>query len=336
MSCIGDRILLISHVVMIISISNNILPINNHSSRTQMHYPRNVRFTHNSSSLQLLKRLYGPNTKVHVEQYVNEKGWPHGFGWEGLQTSIVIERWKSNGMADDDIGYIADVDEFFSRDYIRAMQICDVKQFDDHGNCYDARISAMAMVFEGGPKCRTDRVWGHPDLAIGSCIEGISSNASLHPKPERGWKGTGWLDDGYTKKSKFHKLPVNATHFPLFNAHDFRRVWGERWIYGYNAFHLHNFFPNAKVLRNKYKTYGEPIEGALDMALGEIHSDVKSMINCALNKTEDPETRYKLVGLDSAEGLKGMPFGFKVPGYVEERMAELESMLLLDRRQDSP
>ena len=296
-----------------------------------MHYKRNVRFGEHSESLQLLQKLYGPNTKVHVEQYVNEGGWPKGFGWEGAQAGRVIERWKENGMTDDDIGYLADVDEFFSRDFIRAMQICDVKQFDDHGNCHHVKIGAEALVFEGGPKCRTARTWYHPDLTIGACIETISTNSSLHPKPERGWKGTGWLDDGWTKTSNFHKLPKNATHFPLFNPHDFRRTGGQTYRaekFGYNAFHLHNFFPNATLLRNKYKTYGEPVKGAFDMGLGEIHKDLQSMLNCAFNKTEDPKTRYRLVGLSSVKGP--IPLGFQIPGYVEERMFELKSMLSAD------
>jgi len=306
------------------------------SNRTQMHIPRDFRFGRDSESLAALKNgMYGPNTLVHVEQYINEIGWPKGIGYEGLQSGPIIEYWKSKGMQHGDIGYYSDVDEIYSRDYLRAMQICDVAEFDAHENCRDARISARALVFEGGPLCRTARTWQHPDLVAGECIEGISNTPSLHPHPERTWKGTGWQGDGYTKRTGYHKLPKNATHFPLHNAHDFRRQSGRSYGgvgFGYNAFHLHNFFPNAKVLRNKYKTYGHPVDGAMVIPLGDIHEDVRVMVGCAFNGTSDPEKKYKykLVkdGLDSLKGPK--PLAFQVPGYVEARMTELKQMLNRD------
>lgn len=304
------------------------------SNRTQMHYPRDVRFGEDSESLAALKNgMYGPKTQVHVGQYVNEIGWPKGLGYEGLQSGLIIEYWKRNGMQHGDIGYLADVDEIYSRDYLRAMQICDVAEFDAHENCRDARISAQALVFEGGPLCRTARVWPHPDLTVGECIEGISNSPSLHPNPERGWKGTGWLGDGYTKGTGYHKLPKNATHFPLFNAHDFRRIAGRAYRgkgFGYNAFHLHNYFSNATILRHKYNTYGEPVKGAMEMSLEDVHPDVQSMIDCAFNTTQKSKTKYKLVkeGLDSLKGPT--PIAFQIPGYIEARMAELKEMLHLD------
>lgn len=208
------------------------------SNRTQMHYPRTVRFGKGSESLQLLQNnMYGPNntTNVHVEMFINEDRWPKDLGWEGMQASVIVERWKANGMTHDDIAYLSDVDEVYTRDFIRAMQICDVRQFDSHNNCEDARISACSLVFEGGPKCAVQRhSWHHPDLTIGACVEGINNEPHLHPEVVRHWpppkhlahkypsSGTGWLGDGYTMRSKFSKLPKNTTHYPLFNTHDFR------------------------------------------------------------------------------------------------------------------
>ena len=282
--------------------------------------------------------MYGPynTTRVHVEQYINEKGWPRDLGWEGRQATLIIERWKLNGMQHDDIGYLADVDEIYTRDYIRAMQICDVPEFDAHGNCKNARVGASALVFEGGPLCAVQRSWFHPDLTIGECIEGINKNPSLHPAPERGWKGLGWLSDGYHKPSNWNKLPKNTTHYPLFNAPDFRMGygWGNTVYtakyslpFGYNAFHLHNSFPNAEVLRNKYKTYMHPVKEAMEMAMSDIHDDLKTMIQCAFN--QESTTPYKLLkwGLDKFPVL---PIAFQIEGYVDARMAELKEMLSMD------
>ena len=75
---------------------------------------------------------------MHVESYIYENGWLKDLSWEGLQTLLIIEHWKKNGMQHDDIGYLADVDEIFLRDYIRAMQIYDVAGFDAHENCRNA------------------------------------------------------------------------------------------------------------------------------------------------------------------------------------------------------
>jgi len=269
--------------------------------------------------------------RVHVDQFINDSGWPKGFGWEGMQSGIIIKRWKQNGMTHEDVGYLSDIDELYTRDYIRAMQICDVKEFDTHGNCKDARISAKAVVFEGGPECRVLRTWNHPDVTIGECIEGINESPEQHAKAERGWQGTGWLDDGYTKHTSFHKLPKNTTHFPLFNAHDYRRVsggiyWGPA---GYNAWHLHNLFTNTTTLRNKYLTYAHPVKEAMSMNLAEVHDggDLKNMIDCAFNGNSHNDTKYKL----AKESLKGqIPIAFQIKGYTEARMNELKQMLELD------
>ena len=118
------------------------------SNRTHHHYPRALRFEEEESeSLRLLQNnIYGPKTKVHVEQYTNEKLDFIDLDWEAQQAKLITQRWKENGMSNDDIGYLSDVDEIYTRDYIRAMQICDVKEFDAHENCRDARISGHALV----------------------------------------------------------------------------------------------------------------------------------------------------------------------------------------------
>ncbi|KAL9187547.1 hypothetical protein ACHAXT_001650 [Thalassiosira profunda] len=309
------------------------------SNRTQMRHPRSIRFGLDSESLNILRGgMYGPNTTVTVDFYYNEIGWPRGIGYESAQHALILDRWKKNGMQPDDIGYLADVDEMFSRDYLRAMQICDVKQFDEHGNCKDAILRAQSLNFEGGPLCLSRwESWGHPGLIVGECLEGIG-DASLHPEPERTWKGPkgewrgiGWLDDGWTKGSGFRKLPKNATHFPLHNGPDYRRArptgpfWtAHRGPFAHTGFHIHNFFANESVLRHKYNTFGHPVKGALEIPLGEIHEDLKAMIDCSRANSTTPEETFAL--------LKGpLPLAFQITGYIEARTAELKEMLWLDK-----
>ncbi|KAL7545997.1 hypothetical protein ACHAWF_009349 [Thalassiosira exigua] len=298
------------------------------SNRTQMRYPRELRFAPNSDNLQLLQGgMFGPETKVTVDH----------LGREHHQRALILARWKANGMKKDDIGYLADVDEVFSRDFLRAAQICRVKEFDDHGNCADPKLAANAINFEGGPQCLTRRYLPHPDMILGECLEGIG-NSSRHARPERTWEGLGWRGDGYSKHSKYSKLPENTTHFPLYNAADMRRLRGEN-VYGieknspnwYSGYHFHNFFQNVCVLRNKYLTYGHPMKEAIWTNLSNIHGDVKSMVYCSINLTEQQGTQYPWIagGLSSLEdGL--MPLAFKVPGYVDARMEELHEILELD------
>ncbi|KAL7525858.1 LOW QUALITY PROTEIN: hypothetical protein ACHAWF_001534 [Thalassiosira exigua] len=276
--------------------------------------------------------MFGPDTKVTVDQYVNENVLPYGLGREHHQRASVLERWKANGMTKDDIGYLADVDEMFSRDFLRAAQICHIKELDDHGNCSNPKLGASVLVFEGGPRCLTKRLGYHPDIIIGECIGGIG-NSSMHATPKRTLKGLGWLKDGYSKPSKFSKLPNDTTHFPLYNGADFRRTGGR--LYGgwelHAGYHFHNFFPDARALRNKYFTYGHPVGEAMRMNLSEIHEDIKSLVYCGLNLTEEPGTQYPLIEWDLSSIKDGpVPLAFKVPGYVDARMEELREILETD------
>lgn len=168
---------------------------------------------------------------------------------------------------------------------------------------------------------------------IGECIEGIGNSSQRLPV-ERAWNGLAWLSDGYTSKTSFSSLPQNTTHYPLFNAADFRRTVG--YLYrgnaGYVGYHFHNFFPSIYALRKKYKTYGHPVAKALDMPLEEIHKNLQSLIHCGRNMTlESKNSQYPLVE-GGWKTLKGqIPWAFQVPGYVEARQRELRDMLELDK-----
>lgn len=168
---------------------------------------------------------------------------------------------------------------------------------------------------------------------LGECIDGIG-DSSKHPNPERSWEGKGWMDDAYTKKTQFSSLSKDATHYPLWNAADIRHHPGKSYGYSwevYNGFHFHNFFPNIKTLRKKYKTYGHPVNDAMEKNLGDIHEDLEAMIHCALNASVEEIEKYGLVGggLDYYGG-KFVPLAFQIPGYVELRRKEFREIVLKD------
>ena len=67
-------------------------------------------------------------------------------------------------MRDDDIAIMRNADEIFTRDFLRAMQICDIAEFRPDQNCKAPKVIANTVVFESSPNCPTkDRRWHHPE-----------------------------------------------------------------------------------------------------------------------------------------------------------------------------
>ena len=72
---------------------------------------------------------------------------------EYFQREGAMHRWKLNGMRPDDVAIISDLDETFSRDFLRALQICDVPQFRPGQDCKAPKMIASALIFESSPEC---------------------------------------------------------------------------------------------------------------------------------------------------------------------------------------
>jgi Glycosyltransferase family 17 len=130
------------------------------SNTTQMLYPRTIRFGPDSERLRILRQpvFWGPHTRVSVDYYYDDpttkgESRPTELWRENLQRDMILERWKHNGMKDDDIGYLSDLDEVATRDFLRALQICDVPQFRPGQDCKKAKVIASTIVFEGSPIC---------------------------------------------------------------------------------------------------------------------------------------------------------------------------------------
>jgi hypothetical protein len=118
-----------------------------------------------SKKLKWLYQLYGPKTKVSVDYYVTsmEKDQVSLSLIESFQREAISHRWKFNGMRPDDVAIIGDIDETFSRDFLRALQICDLPQFRPGQSCKSPKVIASTLVFESSPECVwKDRRWYHP------------------------------------------------------------------------------------------------------------------------------------------------------------------------------
>ncbi|KAL7528321.1 hypothetical protein ACHAXR_002379, partial [Thalassiosira sp. AJA248-18] len=202
----------------------------------------------NNSTSQRLRQLYqffGNQTRVSVDYYItNRTEELHDtILHELLQKEGINERWKMNGMRPDDIAIIADADETFTRDFLRALQICDVPAFRRNQDCRAPKYIGSTMVLESSSECITkQRRWHHPgayiivsfiiicwceskfvlassqtyfllcrgreDAMLGECVDQIG-NEALHPPTERNWKPKGFTSyhghraKGYGREGKF-------------------------------------------------------------------------------------------------------------------------------------
>ena len=130
--------------------------------------------------------LFG--SRVEIVHHINENPLNRStfnplLSREHWQREEIVEVWKRMGMQPSDIGMIADTDEIFTRDFLRAMQECDgIKAFEYHKHLCDrsqVKVLASTLVFESSPECITQkRQWFHPDAIIGHCIQGIADNTA--------------------------------------------------------------------------------------------------------------------------------------------------------------
>lgn len=238
-------------------------------NRTQMFYPREFKRT-NKKHTTKMQNMFGMNPgRLQIRQYVNENPNQDWLWREHLQRQEILRGWKDLGMTHDDIGYITDADETFSRDFLRAVQQCpyvEAMDYESH-KCLNAKakIVGATQVFETSPTCVTEgRAWFHPDMIIGACVEEIG-DSNVHPiAPRRdGYvRADGWGHDCNTAEweRSFGKLPNRDFH-PLFSAGDFRSNCGGHCYEAkkglnrtrYSAFHFHNFFAKFESTRRKVR-----------------------------------------------------------------------------------
>ena len=159
------------------------------SNTTYTNTPRKMRFydaEQPSRNLYELYQYFGPKTKVSVDYYS-----PHLKGGDSMIREFTQRegnsfRWVLNGMQQDDVAVVHDADETFTRDFLRAIQICDIPQFRvDEQDCEFPKVSGMSLVFESTPECaRREKIWTRPDAILGECVDQIG-NITQHPPTKR-------------------------------------------------------------------------------------------------------------------------------------------------------
>ena len=245
-----------------------------------------------SDDLNMLLQLFGPNTKVSVDYYNTSMHEQYAAGepfhgelfMDYVQREGNTYRWALNGMRPDDVGIIGDADEVFTRDFLRAMQICDVPEFRPGQDCNMAQVKASTLVFESSPECLTkNRRWFHPDAVLGECVDNVG-DPSLHQPTEREYskdandttKGQHGLRRGVNLRDRFDHsdAPPPGRGYPLWHGTDIRLLFQGN-VYrirdgSATAYHFHNYFKSSEEIHLKYATYGHAKgDKAYNMGVGE-------------------------------------------------------------------
>ena len=366
-----------------------------------------------ASNLKLLVNgsLFGPTTTVTVDYYVNEdeemQYTPHlhpnsklrlvSLDRENAQREMILQRWKKNGMTTQDIGYISDIDELFSRDFLRAVQICSkIKKFDPT-NCDTSypKITSSKRIrtFESSPLCsKTNNQhnqqqqqqqqqhkkkdyepqlqpqgWHHPDMIIGTCIQGIGVSGNSSNSSSRSiiggrlWNGGDFRDRSYNEMKTIPTTLLDAN-----NHHNDNENKNTSTTVLYLGYHYHNPFMSVEAMKRKYLTYGHSIVfDPTNTSLRTIHKDLQFMVDCVVRyDVQDHERNQQqydqlvsyqqFLDTDSSTPLRGntgtinddagtltaiydfvrkeqpvvsVPLAFLIPSYIEIRHRELYEML---------
>lgn len=205
-----------------------------------------------------LKSLFGTK-QLQVRTYVNEDSRILDLAREHEQRQEILHGWKEMGMTPDDVGYIADADETFTRDFLRAIQQCPGIKFLDYNRhrCHPllTKVIGASQVFEALPDCIAQkRTWHHPDMVIGACIE-LIGDENVNPIAPR--ESQFLRSKGFGSSCDLEGLQnITNGNYPLYSAADFRRMCGGQMVRNtkrghteYSAFHFHNFFANFNQTR---------------------------------------------------------------------------------------
>lgn len=182
-------------------------------------------------------------------------------------------------------------------------------------------------------------MWFHPAVYSGHCLEGIGD--LIHKPPPREGRGTralGWNRETWNK-TKPYTPSSNGGDFRLYggvrNIHvrmaEHLNKWESKRQYStHSAFHFHNWFPDGKNVRFKYRTYGHPYKNAYDIPLEDIHEDLDFMVRCAWNKPDPKASKYKRVrgGFENLDPF--MPIYFRDAEYRRRRHKLLHEIIVYD------
>jgi hypothetical protein len=131
--------------------------------------PRTMRFR-GTLEERLLREsnLFGEDTTVLLDYWMEAMPDLTGMDREVEQRVPIMELWKQAGMTERDVAVMADVDEILSRDFLRALQVCDFPALrqEESPSCQEPKMSLNTLVFEASPHCISKRGWFHPDVIL--------------------------------------------------------------------------------------------------------------------------------------------------------------------------
>jgi len=189
--------------------------------------------------LSKLQQLFGPNTKVSVDYYVTASNSTSTDDFSLRNNALQREgntlRWKMNGMTKGDVAIVADADATFSRDLLRALQICDFPELRPGQTCDQSMVSGVTLAFEGSPMCPAGegKRGVYPSAVLGECVDRIGGDASAsRRRAESEWRDDIHVDrtEGYGT-SQNHSLlekegvigsTTTDSNYPLWSAADIR------------------------------------------------------------------------------------------------------------------
>jgi hypothetical protein len=320
------------------------------SNTTHMATPRQMRYYHDSQERAMLQDsgMMGGDTKVYFEYWLEDMPDLIGMDRESEQRNTIVKLWKEAGMTENDVGLMADVDEFFSRGFLRALQICDFQEFRPGQNCQRPKIVPSTISFESSPYCFKKHEWFHPDVIGGQCIEGIG-DPTERIVPLRTHKrryGERHVSYGQHNLENYPEEVKKSNRYPLFSGPDIRTVHGDRGLpynvesrpgvhknaaYGV-AFHLHNWFADLRTLRHKYKTYAHGDRNILQKTLSQASEDLDVFVRCArgLPNNANPNDWMREFYPDGKHIGGPKPIFFKNETYCDERHDTVRQMLRED------
>jgi hypothetical protein len=295
------------------------------SNTTHFNTPRSLNYGPNTdAAFKLIKSdLFGSSNKTHVDinYYYADKtkmniiDHPHlnNMNREVEQRNLILGMWIKQGMERYDVGIMSDLDEIVSRDFLNALTVCDFPKLrynpdaEERPTCQTPKIILSTISFEGSPKCIKVKPWFHPDIILGNCILGIGDNSG-RVTPKRQYHneyGQRTEEYGHYDYKKYPKDIVENNRYPLWDGRDIRTVSGNEFglttyvddigsigdvtgtsVYG-TAYHLHNWFNDLDVLRNKYATYGHSSSKAMEYPLSKINKDLDLLVRCNRNLGND-------------------------------------------------
>ena len=323
-------------------------------------FNRTLKYAPGSAAVRGLAERQGPRTAVSVHQI--PPGWlgrdmagRDGAGFsvhrlgierENRMRQIILRRWAELGMRPDDVGVLGDADEVFTRDFLRAAQICDVPEFRPGQDCRAPKVLAKGLIFEASPECVVEgKLLWHPDMVLGECLEHVGDE-ELHPPPKRdgGKRAPGHGGGGDGDYAEYLATVAagdgDAPMYPLWSAMDVRSQAGggqhRSLINGtrrnlHTAYHLHNFFGSLEVLRFKYRTYAEKLEGAEDRPLAGMHDDLSLAVSCVRGEQNPGTVRRVMGGYGAIQGPRPILFE-RDQRLRARRHEEVRRMVLEDER----